>query len=125
MTDGRDYEKMRLYCYRAGLHINHPACIVYHGGSRAQGTRRKILKELEDRGMTMLLSDDSLVEAIDTSVPDSLDKTEEELEKMPRFIRNYRCGKLIEKGDPFCGSEKFNSTFCTKRRFKTSWHQGW
>jgi hypothetical protein len=125
MTDGRDFNKMSLYCYRAGLHINRPACIVYHGGTRVQGKRRNVLKELEDRGMTMLLSDESLVEAIDTSVPDSLGKTEEELEKMPRLIRSYRCGNLIEKGLPFCGDEKYNLTFCEKRKFKASWHQGW
>jgi hypothetical protein len=125
MTDGSAYGKMKHYCYRAGLSINRPAIIAYHLGTRGQEVRRAIFKDLEDRGMTTLYSDEAILAVVDAAVPDTLGKTEEEIEKMPRCVRSYKCGNLIEKGDPFCGDEKFNNTICPERRFKVSWHPGW
>jgi hypothetical protein len=41
--------------------------------------------------------------------------SEEEVAAMPEFVRNLKCGKQIEKGDPGCGASKFNATMCNSR----------
>lgn len=57
-------------------------------------------------------------------IPDSEGKSKDEVDKMPLYIRNIRCGKGIEKGGS-CKSEKFSMSVCPNRKFRTSWHPGW
>jgi hypothetical protein len=83
------------------------------------------MKQLEEIGLTSLILDDREEKAMNEIIPDTAGKSEEEIAAMPEFIRSFKCGKQIEKGDPGCGTEKFNSTICTSRKFKTSWHPGW
>ena len=125
MTDGNNVGKMVLYFYRAAVNRNRPICVANHMGGRAERNRAAALKELEDRGLGVLMSIENEYKAVIDAVPDSLGKTEEEIQAMPPFIRNFKCGKQWEAGDPYCGAQKYNETFCSKRRFKTSWHQGW
>ena len=125
MTDGRDFHKMLLYFYRGGVNRNRPALIANHLGTRFLVQRSEASKQLEQRGLAAFFSDPKIYEEAEAAVPDSLGKTAEEIQAMPKFVRNYRCGNLIEKGDPYCHEEKYNNTYCAKRRFKTSWHQGW
>ena len=125
MTDGRDMNKMRLYCYRVGMNVNRPACVGFHFGGRPEKMRQRVLAELEDRGMTTFFAPEAQLKAADDAVPDSAGKTKEEVEKMPPFVRNYKCGNQIEAGEPFCAAEKFNNTMCTERKFRVKWHPGW
>ena len=125
MTDGRDFHKMLLYFYRGGVNRNRPALIANHLGTRFSVQRSEASKQLEQRGLAAFFSDDKIYELAEAAVPDSLGKTAEEIQAMPKFVRNYRCGNLMENGDPYCGDEKYNNTYCVNRRFKTSWHQGW
>lgn len=125
MTDGRDNSKLLLYFYRAAVNRNRPVCIANHMGGRRQVERQRTLQELEDRGLATLFSEDSIYKEIEDAIPNSLGKTEQEIQAMPKFVRNYKCGNLIEMGDPYCGAEKFNETFCAQRRGKAKWHQGW
>jgi hypothetical protein len=126
MTEGRDYYRMRLYGYRAGLHKNRPAIIGYHNFKNKE-PRQEVLKNLEDLGMTTLYSDGDILADVDAAIPDTFGKTQEEIDKMPRNVRSYKCGKFTEKGDPFCGdvNVKWNQTICPDRRFRSSWHPGW
>lgn len=125
MTDGNNVEKMVLYFYRAALNRNRPICIANHIGGRAEPRRTAALEELEDRGLGVLMSIEKEYKAVIDAVPDSLGKTDEEIQATPPLIRNFKCGKRWEAGDPYCGAQKYNETFCTGRLFKTSWHQGW
>jgi hypothetical protein len=71
MTDGKDYYRMRLYGYRAGgLHKNRPAIIGYHH-FKPKDSRQKTLKNLEDRRMTTLYSDEDILTAVNAAIPDT------------------------------------------------------
>jgi len=126
MTDGGATVKLAHYCYRAGLSQNKPACIANHiGGGYMGNSRREALIEFEEQGLVAFSADEDVLQAAQNGIPDSAGKTEDEINQMPRFVQNYKCGNLIEAGDPFCGAQKFNLTMCEKRKYMTSWHQGW
>ena len=94
-------------------------------GMRMQNAVKDMLKQMEEHGLGVLFADEAVYTDVINAVPDSLGKSQSEIEAMPLYVRNFKCGKQWEAGDPYCGTEKFNETFCSKRRFKTSWHQGW
>jgi hypothetical protein len=123
MTDGRNYAGMSQYFLRAAILPNRPALVALHPGGHKG--RSDVMKQLEEIGLTSLILDDREEKAMNKIIPDTAGKSEEEIAAMPEFIRSFKCGKQIEKGDPGCGTEKFNSTICTSRKFKTSWHPGW
>ena len=126
MTDGRDIEKMLLYFYRASLNRNRPAVLANHlGGKRNAAARCTPVMEMEKRGLAAMCSQEDVYDEFSSDVPDSLGLAEAEVKAMPKFVRNYKCGNLIEKGDPYCGTEKYNSTHCDRRKFKAGWHPGW
>jgi hypothetical protein len=125
MTDGRDVTKMAMYCYRAALNPNKPACIALHCGKPSQQPRASALRMLEQLGATVLISNENVLEQCLDAIPDSQGISDYELQKMPRFVRHFKCGGLVESGDPYCGAEKYNHTDCTQRKFMAKWHQGW
>lgn len=125
MTDGRDVTKMAMYCYRAAMNRNKPACIALHSGRPSQGSRTDALSKLERLGASVLISDENVLENVMDAIPDSQGKNDNELAKMAPFVRFFKCGGLIESGDPYCGTEKYNKTTCPQRKFMAKWHQGW
>ena len=125
MTDGRDVKKMAMYCYRAALNPSKPACIALHLGRPSQQSRASALSQLEQLGASMFVSDEAVFEAVMDQIPDCQGKSDNELAKMAPFVRHFKCGGLVESGDPYCGVEKYNKTDCTQRKFMAKWHQGW
>jgi hypothetical protein len=123
MTDGNNYAGMQQYFIRAAL--NRPALVALHVAGGGKSQRRNLMKELENIGLTALLLDPSEESEMTNAIPDTLGLSEEEVAAMPEFVRNLKCGKQIEKGDPGCGASKFNATMCNSRKFRTSWHPGW
>jgi hypothetical protein len=122
---GNAFWKQELYHHRAGLNPGRPVNIVYHGGGRNYGGRIEIVKRMEDIGLAALISNENaLQEALD-AVPDSFGLTDAQINQLPQFVRNFRCGTQIEAGDPYCQERKFNHTLCATRKFQTSWHPGW
>ena len=126
MTDGKDIWKQSLYHWRAGLmDKSKPINVAYHAGGRNNGQRVKAIKEIEELGLAALISSENVMNAAVEGFPDTLGLTTDEIDKLPEFVRNFRCGNQYEAGDPYCGSEKFNMTLCPDRKFRTSWHPGW
>jgi hypothetical protein len=125
MTDGYDINRMALYFYRGALNRNRPALIANHLGLRGQLSRSGPAKVLESLGLAAFYSNEQIYEDAQAFMPDSLGKTEEEISAMPLLVRNFKCGNLIESGDPYCGKEKYNDTVCAERKFKANWHPGW
>ena len=113
--------RVELYFHRAALLPSRPAIL----GQRL-GQWRKILNSMEPLGLAVFDMD---LRPIETTVPDTAGKTQDEIDKMPRYIRSFRCGKSIEKGDPTCHAEKYttlpNDDPCNNRKGRVSWHPGW
>lgn len=125
MTDGRDVMKMTMYCYRAALNPSKPACIALHAGRQSYQPRASALSKLEQLGASVFISDEAVREAAMDAIPDSQGRSDYDLQKMPPFVRHFKCGGLVESGLPYCGAEKYNRTDCSKRKFMAKWHQGW
>lgn len=124
MTDGRNYEKMEFYFTHAGMHPNRPAVVAFVGG-RGAGGQLEALKHLEDAGLPVLHVAESVTSKAMNDIPDSAQLTQDEIQQLAPFARNFKCSGGIEKGDPLCGEEKYTKDICPVRRFKTSWHPGW
>ena len=125
MTDGGNYWKQAWYNYRANLlPFQNPIHIAYHAGSR-NSARYNIADTFEQMGMASIISNDDIMREAENAIPDSLGMTDEEINGLPEYVRNYKCGNEIEAGDPYCKSDKFRLGQCPKRKFQASWHPGW
>jgi len=123
-TDKRSLKKSELFLYRALLGIDRdrdrrPAAFIMEAGGKGPDVQSllkngaAVLEEVGLKGAT-------------TRVPDSAGVDEIRVREMPSFVRNFRCGRSVESGDPRCADEKFDTaTACPKRRWTTSWHPGW
>jgi hypothetical protein len=125
MTDGKDVWKQSLYQWRAGLLPSRPVNLVFHAGGRSYSRRIDAAQEMERNGLAALISSESVLDAAMAAVPDSFGRTKEDIDTMPQFVRNFRCGQQLELGDPYCGAEKYNLTQCERRKFRANWHPGW
>ena len=125
MTDGNYAWKQLLYLRRAGMNPNRPITVSLHAGGRASGSRVRVVDSLEKLGLAALIADQEIHHTVDDAIPDSFGLTDLEISEMPLFVKNFKCSGKIENGDPYCGAQKFNSTICGKRKFRTSWHPGW
>lgn len=125
MTDGNQIWKELLYHHRAGMVKSRPINYVYHAGGRSEKSRIQVAKDMEELGLATFISSEEVMNAALDSVPDSLGMSEEEIQQMPAYVKSFRCDKQIEKGDPYCGAEKYNSTDCLDRKYRVSWHPGY
>jgi hypothetical protein len=127
MTDGNYVHRMELYMYRAFANENRPAFIGVNVGINSRW--QDVMASLEERGLAVFYKDDREARVIDEYIPDTLGKSEAEIDAMPAFIRSYKCGNAgQEQGEPTCRISKFTDTHdvdCEKRRFRVSWHPGW
>jgi len=135
MTDGRDYYRMYAYAVRGARrallsdslsqpgNVRHrPALFAIHIG----GGQIEVLQHLQDLGMTTLgMSDYFEKKVAFENLPDMLGKTDAEIAALPKYLQYFKCEGKIESGDPGCGDNKFNKTFCEKRQAMVSWHPGW
>ena len=80
---------------------------------------------LEDAGLTAMFMRHQYFDDAFTFMPDSLGKSSNEIVNLPPYVQNMVCHGGVEKGEPYCDDQKFNSRYCENRKFKTSWHPGW
>jgi hypothetical protein len=124
MLDGKYYGAMSQYFLRAATLPNRPAVVSMH--TNGDKGRRDVVMELEKRGLAALTYDSGQEKYMNDAIPDTMGLSDEEIKAMPAFVKSFKCGKQIEKGDPGCGYRKFNGTVCGKgRKYTTSWHPGW
>jgi hypothetical protein len=124
MTDGNTAQTMMHYGYRGGLSPNAPAFLGMKVGGRARKSREGTLKVLEEHGMATFYGSDAAYSLRNAGVPDSAGITKDEIDALPKLVRNLRCGEQLENGDPFCREEKFSFGDCPVRAKQTAWHPG-
>jgi len=124
MTDGHKTEPLLHYGYRGAISPGRPAMMLLNHGGRAGPKRQQIYEGLEEMGVAAFYGNDGTMKVMRTKFPDNSLLTEAEINALPEYVRNYRCGAAIEKGDPYCGSEKYSKWSCSPRMKQTSWHPG-
>lgn len=125
MTDGNDVSKLFHFSYRGGISESRPAAMLVHYGGRAGKNRLGAYAALEEMGMAAFHSNEGLMASMRDEIPDSSGlSTNEAINALPEYVRNFKCGTSLEKGDPYCGSEKFTKWGCENRMKQTSWHPG-
>lgn len=124
MTDGRVPSKIFHYAYRGAISQGRPALMVLHNGGRSSMGRMPALQSLEKNGLPLFHMIPELEETMKDNFPDSQGISEEEIKALPEYVRNYKCGTGIEKGDPYCDAEKYSPWICPKRGKRASWHPG-
>ena len=115
-----------MYANRASLLPNNPAIVFLQTGNNRG--RLNLAKVATDLGQTSLAMDDNAFNRKRSAFPDSSVLDEEQLRELKPYVRNFRCGTAVEKGEPFCSAEKWthtNITSCDSRKFRTGWHPGW
>lgn len=125
MTDSTNVALLELYCRRAGIHKNRPACIGVRVDGRTMADRIEALDDLEEIGLTTMYTYEDSLQSVVDAIPDSFGKSTEQLQEMAPYVKFLKCEGKIEKGDPYCGAKKFSSDVCADRKFRTSWHPGW
>ncbi|KAL3922048.1 MAG: hypothetical protein SGILL_002413 [Bacillariaceae sp.] len=126
MTDGgKNNQRFLHYAYRGGLSQGRPVVVALNAGGRSKKSKLKMIRDLEEMGMAGFLEEEDLIKKMKVGTPDSSQMKEKDLLALPDYVRNLKCGDQIEKGDPFCASEKFNNALCSNRGKQTSWHPGW
>lgn len=124
MTDGNSPERLLHYGYRGGLSPGNPAFLALRIGGRSQKARTNALNTLEQAGMPVFVGTESSFERRNEGVPNSAGLTRAEIDALPYFVRNLRCNEQFEKGDPYCGEEKYSKWGCESRPKKAPWHPG-
>lgn len=125
MTDGAYTVRLMHFGYRAGLTPGRPAILGMKTGGRPQGGRHAALLELERLGMAVFYGSDQSFDARMAPIPDSAaGLTKAEIDALPEYVRNFRCGDQFERGDPFCGVEKYSKDICSPRGKQVAWHPG-
>ena len=63
--------------------------------------------------------------AMRDAIPDSAGLSSTDLNNLPDLVKNFKCNGAAEKGDPYCGDEKYNEAVCKGREGRAPWHPGW
>jgi hypothetical protein len=124
MTDGNEYTRLLHYGYRGGLSPGHPAIMGFHIGGRSSKRRVGQLQRLEEMGMSAFVGLSTADSEMYKGIPESTGLSDEEIEAMPEYVRNFKCEGKIESGDPYCGNEKYTKKICSPRAKQVSWHPG-
>lgn len=122
-TDGGNIAAMEVYFRHAGMNPGRPACVGLFIEGRFRAAHVQVLSDLQEAGLSALYLD-HFSDVVD-KIPDTFGLTVEQAADLPPFVRDFKCDKKVEKGDPSCGDHKFTSSICPTRKFKTSWHPGW
>mmetsp|Transcript_11553 Transcript_11553/g.27627 ORF Transcript_11553/g.27627 Transcript_11553/m.27627 type:complete len:746 (+) Transcript_11553:71-2308(+) len=125
MTDGNLPNKLFFYGYRGGLSTGHPAVVGIHLNGRSRRGREDSLKELEKYGMASFYSLEEEMGKQRDAIPDTSGMSEADIAALPEFVRSFKCGGQIEKGDPYCSKEKYTDFACQRRSAKAGWHPGY
>jgi hypothetical protein len=78
-----------------------------------------------NNGLALFLGDNDLFQDMKDSIPDTFGLSSNEINSLPTHVRNFKCNESIEKGEPYCGNEKYTMEECPKRMGMASWHPGW
>ena len=124
MTDGNAASRSLHYAYRGAISPSRPALMLIHNGGRNKNSRLKPLMSLEENGLPLFHMVDTLEKIMKENFPDSQGISDEAINALPEYVRNYKCGTAIENGEPYCQTEKFSKWGCTPRSKQTSWHPG-
>lgn len=124
MTDGNYDQRLLHYGYRGGISHGRPAFLGMRLGGRALARRQAALRSLEDMGMAAFEGSEASYQIRNDAIPDSAGISEEEIQNLPRLVRNFKCGVKIESGDPYCDKEKYTHDVCPRRSKQASWHPG-
>ena len=123
MTDGYNDVRLLHYAVRGGRTAGRPAFVALRTAG-APG-RQDRLKELQNEmGMAVFVQDDGDVAKMRAAIPDSLGLSTSEIENLPKYVRNFKCGDRIEAGEPFCDQEKYSTDICFPRAHQKKWHPG-
>jgi len=126
MVDGNNPDKLFHYSYRGGISSSRPAAMLVHYGGRSLKSRLGTYQTLEEMGLAAFHSSEAIMTAMRNEFPDSAGfSSDEELAELPEYVRNYKCGTSIEKGDPYCDTAKYTKWGCERRMKQTSWHPGY
>jgi hypothetical protein len=124
MTDGNLATKLFFYGYRGGLSSGRPAVVGIHMNGRSRAAREGSLKALETLGMASFYSNEEEMAKQRDAIPDSSGLTDDDIAALPEYVRSFKCGGQIEKGDPYCGTAKYTDWACQGRSAKAGWHPG-
>jgi hypothetical protein len=134
MTDGSFLERIELFMVRAAYLPSRPVAVAFpreqqldvEEDAHHRQRRRHVLANLAQYGLPAFVQDEAEFQSVlKKHVPDTFGKTQSEIDHMSRFTRSFVCQGQVEEGDPYCDDEKFDTTVCPDRRFRTSWHPGW
>jgi len=126
MTTGAALDTVEHWMWRAAMLETRPALINLHNKRYLS-----ISEEMAEYGLPSLtFTQDQVDKASGRKFPDTNEQTEEEANKMPKYVRKFRCGRGYEKGGQVCESEKWSldpdeNEPCNKRRYRMGWHPGW
>ena len=123
MLDGRDYGKMVHYFYRgAFVGDSNPALLMFECPTMPQ--RLAVVEGFAKLGLSAFVGNGDFVKAQRDAIPDSLGLSDEQIQKIPELLRNFKCDGKIESGEPYCEKSKYNTYHCPVRKGMASWHPG-
>ncbi len=124
LTDLKDTNKILHFGYRGGISQGRPALLAMRIGGRRHDGWQKMLQTLDEIGMSVFVGTDESYDLRKDGLPNSDGLTRAEIDALPYYVRNLKCGDVLEKGDPFCGEEKYTKGACSLRPRQVSWHPG-
>jgi hypothetical protein len=125
MTDGKNSQALMHFGYRGGISTGRPVFLGKNVGGRTRRDREKVLADLEALGMAVCYGTEESDAARNQGVPDSAaGLTQDQIDALPRMVRNFRCGEEFEHGEPFCATEKYSKGICPIRGKQAPWHPG-
>lgn len=124
MLEAGSAERLLHYGYRGGISRGRPTMVgIRVGDSSDRGSREGLLAFLEDLGMPVFYQNHDSWSLMKDAIPETQGLGKDELQALPEFVRNFKCGDALETGDPFCAEDKYSS-ICPDRIGKANWHPG-
>lgn len=124
ITDQKKYYMLLFSAYRAGISSGKPAFLARQVFGYPRVQREIILRQLEAMGLPTFYEDQDLWDAMKDAIPETQGRNSTEISAMPEYVRAFKCGGFLEKGDPNCGDEKYTKYICDDRQRQTPWHPG-
>ena len=124
MTDGNYPVRLQHFAYRGCTTPGRPGFLAMKVGGRSEPQRIEATKELAQIGFPTFHGKYEIQAKMFEAIPESFGKSDEQIKAMPEYVRNFKCGGQLEKGQPFCDAEKYSGGICPGRNFKAGWHPG-
>jgi len=124
VMDGKQVQNLLHYSYRGALSPSRPALMMMGSTSSSTASRLQIVQGLEEMGVAVFFGNQATTQVMRNTFPDSSGLSMEDINALPEYVRNYRCGDGHETGEPFCRTDKYSKWGCSPRLAQTSWHPG-